>query len=86
MSCSIFLHPDVEKYPDSLSDNQKKNCYDSLRKLSTDPFEPRSGCDIKKMSGSKTFYRLKVGGHRFLYVVKDEDILVEEAFKREKSY
>ncbi len=86
MSYSIFLHPDVEKYLDSLSDNQKKNCYDGLRKLSTDPFKPRSGCDIKKMSGSKTFYRLRVGNHRFLYVVKDNEILVEEAFKREKGY
>ena len=86
MSYAIFLHPDVEKYLDSLSSNQKKSCYDSLRKLSTDPFKPRSGCDIKKMSGSKTFYRLRVGSHRFLYVVKDGDVLVEEAFKREKGY
>lgn len=86
MSYSIFLHPDVEKYLDSLSDNQKKNCYDSLKNLSTDPFEPRSGYDIKKMSGRKTFYRLRVGNHRFLYVVKEDEILVEEAFKREKGY
>lgn len=86
MSYSVFLHPDVEKYLDSLSGNQKKNCYDRLKKLSTDPFKPKPNCDIKKISGKKVFYRLRVGSHRFLYVVKDHEILVEEAFKREKGY
>ncbi len=86
MSYSVFLHPDVEKYLDSLRDSEKKRCYESLKRLSKDPYEPRSGCDIKKMSDRKTFYRLRVGDHRFLYVIKDDEILVEEAFKREKGY
>ncbi|MFW6142198.1 MAG: type II toxin-antitoxin system RelE family toxin [Candidatus Saliniplasma sp.] len=86
MSFSIFIHPDVEKYLDSIQHDERKRCYDSLKKLSEEPFKPRSGCDIKKMSGEKTFYRLRVGDHRFLYVVKDQEVLVEEAFKREKGY
>ncbi|MFW6305317.1 MAG: type II toxin-antitoxin system RelE family toxin [Candidatus Saliniplasma sp.] len=86
MSFSIFIHPDVEKYLDSIQNDERKRCYDSLKKLSEEPFKPRSGCDIKKMSGEKTFYRLRVGDHRFLYVVKDGEVLVEEAFKREKGY
>lgn len=86
MSHSVLLHPDVEKYLDSLQDNEKRRCYESLKKLSKDPFKPRSGCDIKKMSGDKSFYRLRVGNHRFLYIVKDDEVMVEEAFKREKGY
>ncbi len=86
MSYSVFLHPDVEKYLDSLSDKERRNCYDTLKRLAKDPFKPRPNCDIKKMSGKNTFYRLRVGSHRFLFVVKDDEILVEEAFKREKGY
>jgi len=43
-----LLNPDFEKYLDSLHDNEKKRCYESLKILSKDPFEPSSGCDIKK--------------------------------------
>ncbi len=86
MSFSVFLHPDVENYLDSLHEKERKRCYDVLKKLSEEPFKPRSGCDIKKMSGRKDFYRLRVGNHRFMYVVKDDQVLVEEAFKREKGY
>ncbi|RLG01367.1 type II toxin-antitoxin system RelE/ParE family toxin, partial [Thermococci archaeon] len=31
-------------------------------------------------------YRLRVGNHRFLYVIKENDLLIEEAFRREKGY
>jgi len=86
MSYSVFLHPDVEKYLDSLSEGEKKRCYNALKKLSEDPYKSRSGCDIKKMTGREPFYRLRVGDHRFLYVIKKQEVLVEEAFKREKGY
>ncbi len=86
MSYSVFLHPDVERYMDSLSERERKRCYQSLKRLPEDPFKPRSGCDIRKMAGKKPFYRLRVGNHRFVYVVKEREILVEEAFKREKEY
>lgn len=86
MSFSVFLNPDVEKYLDSLSEKDQKRCYEALKRLSKDPFKPRPKCDIKKMSGEKIFYRLRVGNHRFLYVVKDEEVLVEEAFRREEGY
>ena len=86
MSWSVFLHPDVEKYLDSLSKSDRKKCYQTLKRLAEDPFKPRSGCDIKKMTGTKTFYRLRVGNHRFLYIVKEKEVLIEEAFKRERGY
>lgn len=86
MSYAVFLHPDVVKYLDSLSHDEKRICYKSLKNLSNDPYRSRSGCDIKKMSGKKEFYRLRVGNHRFLYVIKESDVLVEEGFKRGKGY
>jgi len=86
MSYSVFLHPDVEKYLDSLSGSERKRCYQTLKKLSKDPLKPGSGRDIKKMAGKESFYRLRVGNHRFLYVIRDTEVLVEEAFKRGKEY
>ena len=86
MSYSVFIHPDVEKYLDSLSQNERKRCYTILKKLVEDPYKIRSGCDIKKIRGKKLYYRLRVGDSRFLYVVKGNEVLVEEAFKRGKGY
>lgn len=86
MNYTVFLHPDVVKYLDSLSESERRKCYRSLKELSYDPLKPRTGCDIKKMSGRADFYRLRVGSHRFLYVIRENEILVEEGFKREKGY
>ena len=87
MNYIIFLHPDVIKYLDSLGDIEKKRCYDSLKCIKENPHIHRSGCDIKKLRGKKkTAYRLRIGNHRFLYVIKDRDVFVENAFKRGRGY
>lgn len=77
MSYSVFLHPDVEKYLDSLSKSERKKCYMGLKKLAENPYKARSGCDIKRMSGKKPYYRLRTGNSRFLYVVSGNEVLVE---------
>ena len=86
MNHSVFLHPDVEEYLDSLSQSERKRCYTGLKKLAIDPFKNRSGCDIKKMKGKKSYYRLRIGNNRVLYVIIGNEVLVEEAFKRGKEY
>ena len=86
MNYAVFLHPSVVKYLDYLSENERKRCYMSPKKLSNDPYKPRAGCDIKKLSGKKDSYRLRAGSHRFLYVIRENEVLVEEGFKREKGY
>ena len=86
MSYSVFLHPDVEKYLDSLSLSEGKRCYTGLKKLAENPSKTRPGCDIKKMRGKKPYYRLRIGNNRFLYVIIGSEVLLEEAFKRGKEY
>ena len=86
MRYSVFLHPDVEEYLDSLSQSERKRCYISLKKLADGPYKTRSGCDIKKMIGKKEYYRLRVGNSRFLYVITGNEVLVEEAFRWGKEY
>lgn len=87
MSYSVFLHPDVIKYLDFLEDRERRRCYDSLKRLEEDPYAPHSGCDIKKLVGKKkTAYRLRIEDHRFLYVIKNKEVFVEEAFRRGRGY
>jgi len=86
MSFSVLLHPGVAKFLDSPVDGERRRCYEALKKLGEDPFQSRAGCDIRKMHGRKVFYRLRVGEHRFLYLVEEGEVLVEEAFKRGRGY
>jgi len=87
MNYSVFLHPDVIKYLDFLEDRERRGCYDSLKRSEEDPYTHRSGCDIKKLVGKKkTAYRLRIGDHRFLYVIKNKEVFVEEAFRRGGGY
>ena len=46
----------------------------------------RPGCDIKKLSGKRDVYRLRVGECRFVYLVEGKVILIMEAFRRERGY
>ena len=70
---------------------QKKVRY-AIRKtlagLAEDPFTSRSGCDIKKLHGSKdpVFYRLRVGEYRVIYTVIQKDVKVTEILHRKKAY
>lgn len=86
MSFSVFLHQDVERYLDSLLRSERERCYVSLKRLSEDPFQSRSGSDIRKMTGTTSYYRLRVGNHRFLYIVRGDEVLIEEAFQRGSGY
>lgn len=86
MTYPVELHPDVVKYLDSLSQKERKRCFLALKVLEEDPFHSRPKCDIRKMSGSKQYYRLCVGDNRFLYVVIDGKVMVEEGSLRGKGY
>lgn len=76
MNYAVFLHPSVVRYLDHLSENERKRCYMSLKKLSNDPYKPRAGCIIRKLSGKKDSCRLRAGSHRFLYVIRENDFFI----------
>gem|GEM_PF-259885 len=79
---SVLLHPDVVKFLDRLSEEDRKRCVNALRMLKTDPFKPRPGVDIKKLKRKdKALYRLRVGDYRFEYFVEGNTVYVVEAFK-----
>ncbi len=61
---SVSLHPDVVKFLDRLSENERKRCVDSLKKLEEDPFTPRSGGVNQETERRKEDY-VQVEGWRF---------------------
>jgi mRNA-degrading endonuclease RelE of RelBE toxin-antitoxin system len=87
MKHTVLLHPDAVKYLDSLTEKERARCYGGLKCLEEDPYTPRPKCDVRKLRGErKTAYRLRVGDHRFTYVVKEDHVYVEEAFRRGRGY
>jgi len=81
----IMIHPRVRKYINESSD--KDRIIKHLKKLSSDPYNSRSGVDIKKLRGKKhDMYRLRVSDHRFEYFVDEDKVWIDNAFKRERGY
>lgn len=48
MEYEVRLHPTVIKFLDSLQTKERNLCTTSLKNLKDNPFESRSGTDIKK--------------------------------------
>ncbi|KYK28734.1 MAG: hypothetical protein AYK19_05415 [Theionarchaea archaeon DG-70-1] len=66
---------------------EKVRLKEHLSRLIEDPYNSRSGVDIKKLRGKNhDLYRLRVGDHRFEYFVEEDTIWIERAFKRERGY
>ncbi len=86
----ILLNPKVEKELRGLSKETNKRIKESLSKLSKTPKRSRSGADIKKLAGASdpVLYRLRVGEHRAIYWVDEENeqVLVEKIAPRKKAY
>ncbi|MBI4154065.1 type II toxin-antitoxin system RelE/ParE family toxin [Candidatus Woesearchaeota archaeon] len=60
----------------------------ALRALEDDPFQPRSGADIKKLHGFEkpSLYRLRIGDYRALYFIVERQVKVTEIIRRGKGY
>ena len=81
----VVVHPRVRKYIDA--SGEKERIVDHLKQLSQDPFNKRSGMDIKRMHGREhDLFRLRIGDHRFEYFVEDDRIWIDEAFRRGRGY
>ncbi len=59
----------------------------ALEHLRDDPFEPRSGADLKPVKNTTPQkYRLRVGEYRIIYAVSDDEVRCIEVFKRGRGY
>ncbi len=81
----VVIHPRVQKYLENTG--EKERLVKHLKRLADDPYNSRSGADIKKLKGKKhDMYRLRVGDHRFEYFVEEEKVWIDEAFRRGRGY
>lgn len=81
----VVIHPRVRRYIED--SGEKERIVKHLRGLSKDPFNKRSGMDIKRLKGREhDMFRLRIGDHRFEYFIEDDTIWVDEAFRRGCGY
>ncbi len=89
MSYQILVSTTFKKELESLENEVQERIKSSLENLESDPYRPRSGADIKKLSGTTpTKYRLRVGDYRVIYTVEKQDktVKVIEVFTRGRGY
>ena len=80
-----MIHPRVQKYINE--SGEKERLIKHLQRLADDPYNSRSGVEIKKLKGKKhDMYRLRVGDHRFEYFVDERKVWIDNAFKRGRDY
>ena len=60
----------------------------ALCKLEQDPFNKRSGCDIKELHRNKSpkYSRLRVGDYRIIFTIQKRKIKITEILHRKKAY
>jgi mRNA-degrading endonuclease RelE of RelBE toxin-antitoxin system len=83
MKYRVLVSRTFQKQFISLEDNVLKRIKSTLKNLENDPFQSRSGTDIKKLSHTSPIkYRLRVGNYRIIYTVKNETVRIIEVFRR----
>jgi mRNA interferase RelE/StbE len=87
MKYKILISKTFQKQFYSFERSLQERIRSSIKTLEDDPYNVRSGTDIKKLSGTKPpKYRLRVGGYRIIYTVENNAVKVIEVFKRGKGY
>ena len=71
-----------------LSSKQMNRIKKGLKQLEDDPFQKRSGADIKKLvtPSDPPLFRLRIGNYRAIYFVVEQEVRVTEIIHRSKGY
>jgi mRNA-degrading endonuclease RelE of RelBE toxin-antitoxin system len=66
----------------------KAHLLDHIGQLKNDPFEPRRGSDIKRLTGQPNTFRMRIGDLRIIYEVDPNERIVylTQIFHRGKGY
>ena len=78
----------ARKQLEILGKELQKRIKKSLKVLEKNPFEKRSGADIKYLIGfdDPKLYRLRVGSYRIIYTIEDKVVKVTKLSKRGTAY
>ncbi len=84
---SVMVSRTFEKQFHALENDAKSRIRKALEGLSSDPFTPRPGMDIKALTAtSPKKHRLRVGNYRIVYVVQETTVRIIEVFIRGREY
>ena len=83
----ILVSRTFQKQFKTLSKQMQKRVKDALLELEDDPFEPRSGANIKPLINTKPQkHRLRIAEYRIVYLVDNKTVQIIEIFKRGREY
>lgn len=70
---------------DNLTQKRVKKVFEALKE---NPYQNRSGADIKKLSGSfkPELYRIRIGEKRIIYSISDNIVKITRILPRKKAY
>ena len=84
---TILVSRTFQKQYHTLSKNMQKRVKKALLELEDDPFESRSGADIKILVNTRPQkHRLRVGDYRIVYLVEKKTVKLIEIFQRGRGY
>ena len=84
----VFLSQTALSQLSLLDSKQKRRVKEALRNLEENPFQRRSGADIKKLvtPDEPSLFRLRIGDYRTIYFVVNNKIKVTEIIHRSKGH
>lgn len=85
----VLVSRTFQSWFDALEEDVQARLREGLEALEDDPYEARSGADIRRLENTDPVkHRLRVGNWRVIYVVDDEDAVVRvvDGFRRGRGY
>ena len=83
----VLVSDTFQKQYNTVSKEMQKRIKKGLKELEKDPFNPRSGADIKPVKDTNPQkHRLRVGEYRLIYRVEGPKIKMVELFLRGRGY
>lgn len=89
MGFDVLVSGTFQRWFDGLDAELQDRIREGLEALQEDPYEPRSGADIRPLTNTQpTKHRLRVGEVRIVYHVDEEEDIVRiiEGFRRGRGY
>lgn len=83
----VLLSETARRQMAELPPDERSRVKDRLNELKNDPYRSGPKTDIKKLKGPKrSYYRLRVGNFRAIYIIEGERVLVAKILPRSKAY
>lgn len=87
MGFDVLVSRRFQRFFDDLDDQTQARLRTALDALGEDPYTPRSGADIKRLSNTDPVkHRIRAGVWRIVYRVEEEVVKVIEGFRRGRGY